>query len=197
MIIIIITISNGPSPSSSSSPVWQWEWSWDMESALFVDFSILQHTQVAIIIVIIIIVVNITIIIFLCTLHCTYISFSFKRHENYFYLSIHPFPFDQYCHDRKTLVWDISVPKNQHLNHICSVIPFLLLGIGIDNIFVITQTFNTMGECWCCTRYTYYKKNNLIENSTNQQQKQQHHRQSWPKGLVRPWNTQVGKSPIC
>ena len=44
-----------------------------MESALFVDFSILQHTQVAIIIVIIIIVVNITIIIFLCTLHCTYI----------------------------------------------------------------------------------------------------------------------------
>ena len=106
-------------------------------------------------------------------------------------------PFDQYCHDRKTLVWDISAPKDQYLNHICSVIPFLLLGIGIDNIFVITQTFNTMGECWCCTRYTYYKKNNLIENSTNQQQKQQHHRQSWPKGLVRPWNTQVGKSPIC
>ena len=27
-----------------------------------------------------------------------------------------------------------------------TVIPFLLLGIGIDNIFVITQTFNTLGE---------------------------------------------------
>ena len=27
-----------------------------------------------------------------------------------------------------------------------TVIPFLLLGIGIDNIFVITQTFNTLGK---------------------------------------------------
>ena len=27
-----------------------------------------------------------------------------------------------------------------------TVIPFLLLGIGIDNIFVITQTFKTLGE---------------------------------------------------
>ena len=27
-----------------------------------------------------------------------------------------------------------------------TVIPFLLLGIGIDNIFVITQTFNTLGN---------------------------------------------------
>ena len=27
-----------------------------------------------------------------------------------------------------------------------TVIPFLLLGIGIDNIFVITQTFNTIGK---------------------------------------------------
>ena len=26
-----------------------------------------------------------------------------------------------------------------------TVIPFLLLGIGIDNIFVITQTFKTLG----------------------------------------------------
>ena len=29
------------------------------------------------------------------------------------------------------------------------VIPFLLLGIGIDNIFVITQTFNTLGKTTC------------------------------------------------
>ena len=27
-----------------------------------------------------------------------------------------------------------------------TVIPFILLGIGIDNIFVITQTFNTFGR---------------------------------------------------
>ena len=27
-----------------------------------------------------------------------------------------------------------------------TVIPFLLLGIGIDNIFVITQTYRTIGE---------------------------------------------------
>lgn len=27
-----------------------------------------------------------------------------------------------------------------------TIIPFLLLGIGIDNIFVITQTFNTLGR---------------------------------------------------
>ena len=26
-----------------------------------------------------------------------------------------------------------------------TVIPFILLGIGIDNIFVITQTFKTLG----------------------------------------------------
>ena len=34
-----------------------------------------------------------------------------------------------------------------------TVIPFILLGIGIDNIFVITQTFSTIGI------YIYY---NLI-----------------------------------
>ena len=27
-----------------------------------------------------------------------------------------------------------------------TVIPFILLGIGIDNIFVITQTFSTIGR---------------------------------------------------
>ena len=27
-----------------------------------------------------------------------------------------------------------------------TVIPFLLLGIGIDNIFVITQTYKTLGR---------------------------------------------------
>ena len=27
-----------------------------------------------------------------------------------------------------------------------TIIPFILLGIGIDNIFMITQTFNTLGE---------------------------------------------------
>ena len=31
-----------------------------------------------------------------------------------------------------------------------TVIPFILLGIGIDNIFVITQTFSTIGS------YIYY-----------------------------------------
>ena len=27
-----------------------------------------------------------------------------------------------------------------------TIIPFILLGIGIDNIFMITQTFNTLGK---------------------------------------------------
>ena len=27
-----------------------------------------------------------------------------------------------------------------------TIIPFILLGIGIDNIFMITQTYNTLGN---------------------------------------------------
>ena len=27
-----------------------------------------------------------------------------------------------------------------------TIIPFILLGIGIDNIFMITQTYNTLGR---------------------------------------------------
>ena len=39
-----------------------------------------------------------------------------------------------------------------------TVIPFLLLGIGIDNIFVITQTFNTLGKvCYSNTFQTTKK----------------------------------------
>ena len=47
---------------------------------------------------------------------------------------------------------------------VLSVIPFLLLGIGIDNIFVITQTFNTMGEYWVVVLMTDVEVNcnNLI-----------------------------------
>ena len=33
-----------------------------------------------------------------------------------------------------------------------TVIPFLLLGIGIDNIFVITQTFKTLGKTKSCNK---------------------------------------------
>ena len=44
-----------------------------------------------------------------------------------------------------------------------TVIPFILLGIGIDNIFVITQTFKTIGKEF------YYTANVLSLTSLREQ----------------------------
>ena len=46
-----------------------------------------------------------------------------------------------------------------------TIIPFILLGIGIDNIFMITQTYNTLG------RQNFYKKIIQIRLDESQSQK--------------------------
>ena len=57
-----------------------------------------------------------------------------------------------------------------------TVIPFLLLGIGIDNIFVITQTFNTLGEFsflfWFFLSWRLFSRNYLNPCTA--------HREIWP-----------------